>query len=88
MQNDLIKAVDFRVFIVSMAFRYDFCHKLIIFVLNFNGIFSLVLLKSVKTALMLWLLGNDSVLRTTTFWHLFEINILQKFTPHALSFAF
>ena len=78
-----------------------------------------MLLKQVKTTLLLWLHGNDSILRATIFWQLqayltnitnaiqlgggglsgvcakleaassknneiFEINVQQKFTPHAL----
>ena len=53
MQNDYVKTVDFRVFVVLMEFRYDFYHKLTIFALNFTCILCLVLLKPVKTELTL-----------------------------------
>ena len=63
MQNDFVKTVNFRVFLVLMAFRHDFYHKLMISVLNFiSGA-----VKPVKTALMLWLQGNDCILIAAIF---------------------
>ena len=36
-QNDFVKTVNFRVFLVLLTLRYDFYHKLTIFALNFTG---------------------------------------------------
>ena len=60
----------FGVLPVLMAFRYDFYHKLMILALILTSILCLVLLKPVKTALMLWLHGNRSILKASIFWHL------------------
>ena len=35
-QSDCVKTVNFRVFLVLTAFRYDFYHKLTTFALNFS----------------------------------------------------
>ena len=66
-EHDFVNTGDFCVFLVLMAFRHDFYHKLTIFALKFYGILCLVLLKLVKTALMLWLHGNDSILSAVIF---------------------
>ena len=35
-ENYFVKTVDFRVFLVLMAIRYDFYHQVTIFALNFT----------------------------------------------------
>ena len=73
MQNGFVKIVDFCVFLVLMAFRYDFYHKLTIFALNFTLILCLVLLHPIKMALMLWLHENDPILTAASFLALTDI---------------
>ena len=69
-----VKTVFF--FSVLMALMYDSYHKSTIFAWNFTSILCMLLLKPVKTSLMLWLHGNDSILRAL----LALLGILYKFT--------